>query len=43
MVNLGVCTNLSVVGDIAMRELAAYDVGVLGKGCKCRRDDFNVV
>lgn len=32
MVDLGACGDLRVVGDVAVRELAADDVGVFGEG-----------
>jgi hypothetical protein len=35
MVDFGICTDLGMVGDIAMRELAAYDIWVLRKSGKC--------
>lgn len=35
--------DLGVVGYVAVGELAAYDVGVLGEGCVGGGDDFDVV
>jgi len=43
MVDLRTCSNLSMVRDIAMGELAANNIWVFGEGCERRWDDFHIV